>query len=134
MYPPWTALHFPCPSPVAAAASFASFENFPPASGGGSEPGSGEGTRATPTLTLRAMPSLVSSGNLSHLFWEAKDVSNCSITGTNGDTFPGVPLQGDAPTSAITSVTTYTLTCRTGGNSTLSTSVTVNVVPSWQEQ
>ena len=133
-YSPWTTLQFTCSSPVATAASFASFENVPSVPGGGSQSGSGEGTRATPTLTLRAMPSLVSSGNQSHLFWEAKDVSSCSITGTNGDTLPGVPLQGDAPTSAITSVTTFTLTCRTSGNNTLSTSVTVNVVPSWQEQ
>ena len=61
---------------------------------------------------LLAHPTLVVSGDTSQVYWNVTNVSDCDVTGTNGDSWTG-PSSGSAgkTTSGIHNRTTYTLTC-----------------------
>ena len=81
-----------------------------------------------PTATISASPTRVQSGNHTKLTWTTTDVTSCTVTGTNG--FSKTGTSGTAVDSgAITSQTTFTLSCNAGSPK----SVVVNVVPSYQE-
>jgi Tfp pilus assembly protein PilF len=77
---------------------------------------------------LVADPLLVRSGNNTTLIWATEGVDSCTVTGTNGDSFTGTSATRSS--SAITSATTFTLSCDGGA---VTDSVLVNVVPIFQE-
>jgi len=98
-----------------------------------------------PTATLTANPTAVVSGAASMLTWSSTNATSCAAT---GGTFAGAKAtSGSQSTGALTTGTTYSLTCTgTGGNSapataavTISTA-TVTVSPKaagitvWQTQ
>ncbi len=63
-------------------------------------------------LNIRARPSLVHSGDTTQVNWSAQNVTACTVTGDNGDSWSGTfsPLGGKT-SRPITGETTYTLSC-----------------------
>ena len=97
-------------------------------------------SNVSPALSIHAIPFLVRAGDTTAISWSASNVSSCTVTSptdllANGtDPWAGTSSAG-VVTSPIRSQTTYTLSCKgLDGSSTLTQSVTVNVVPSFQEQ
>lgn len=102
---------------------------IPPARGGGTFNATGH---------LQARPTLVRAGENTQLYWNVGNVSRCTVTGTNGDSFSG-SFSGASgrTTGAINTRTTFTLNCTalpTATPSTITESVIVNVAPKFQEQ
>ncbi|MHB1086767.1 MAG: hypothetical protein ACYCZ0_03400 [Minisyncoccota bacterium] len=85
-----------------------------------------------PTGFLRAKPSLVRSGDTTTVEWSATQVSSCTVTGTNGDSWSG--KSGTQTSGDITSKTTYTLSCIGLDESILEMTAVVNVTPIFDEQ
>lgn len=88
------------------------------------------------SVSLTANPSSVSSGSYSNLDWSANTAtaSICKITDQNNNIIyqePGSQIQasGTASSGALTSSTTFTLSCTDSNNITVSTSTTVTIVP-----
>jgi hypothetical protein len=100
----------------------------------------------SPTLSIKAVPSLVQQASTTKVSWSATNVTSCNITGTNGDgsgsnatglwgctglqclsttTMQSTPIQNQ---------TIYTLMCTEFDNSTSSKQAVVNVVPIFQEK
>lgn len=130
----WTTHSFNCATP----------ENPDVDYGAGGDLGAGGsgGGGGAPALTIRAIPSIVRSGSATTVSWSAANVVSCHVSGTNGDgadsdTDPDSPWRGavstGVPTSAISSQTTYTLSCVDGDDNTLTQSATVNILPVFQE-
>jgi tetratricopeptide (TPR) repeat protein len=93
------------------------------------EDGSGDGGGGgSVDGALVADPLLVRSGNNTTLIWATEGVDSCTVTGTNGDSFTGTSATRSS--SAVTSATTFTLSCDGGA---VTDSVLVNVVPVFQE-
>ena len=105
---------------------------------------------ASPTVTghLRAVPSLLRSGETARLYWSLENVSSCSVTGTNEDgtgnrnNRTGVWNGGSSGTagkesSPIISQTIYTLTCMplpgALSNAPVIELQTVNIIPIFEE-
>lgn len=88
---------------------------------------------AAPDLTLRAVPSLVRSGDTTIVNWSATNVSSCTVQGTNGDSWDGVtsPVGGEASRPIIGQVK-YTLTCLTDSGVHKKDAI-VNILPTWKE-
>ncbi|MBI2612253.1 PKD domain-containing protein [Candidatus Kaiserbacteria bacterium] len=125
----WTTLTFSCTDEGSEAQGAG--ENL----GDDEDTGGGGDSGATPNLTIRAIPSLVRSGETTKLHWSASNVTACTVTGENGDSFEGTI--SDEPTgnetSPITAQTTYTLSCEDDDGNTLTQSTTVNILPVWSE-
>ncbi len=85
-----------------------------------------------PTGFLRAQPSLVRQGDTTTVEWGATQVSSCTVTGTNGDSWSG--KSGTQTSRDITSRTTYTLSCIGLDESVLEMTAVVNVTPIFDEQ
>lgn len=87
-------------------------------------------TVSSASLTVTANPALVRSGNTSVISWSASNVTSCTMNG------PGISasgVTGSATTPAITAQSTYTLSCVVTGLGTVSRSVTVGLVPKFEE-
>jgi len=78
----------------------------------------------TPTVTLSASPTTVSSGGKSLLTWSSTNATSCTASGA----WSGAEAtSGSQSTSALTANSSYTLTCAgAGGNAAQSATVTVN--------
>ncbi|MCL4851469.1 MAG: hypothetical protein KJZ78_08795 [Bryobacteraceae bacterium] len=111
--------------------------------GGNSLQGRGD---TTPNLTIRAAPSLIRAGEVTHVHWSASNVTGCTVQGTNGDgvdaganknsRWQGAisPEPEGVESSPIVARTTYTLSCEQDGGGALTQRATVNIVPFWNEQ
>lgn len=77
---------------------------------------------------ITAQPLLVRSGEPTTLVWDTNGVESCTVSGTNDDSFEGT--SGTESSSALTSQTTFVLDCDDG---TVLDSVTVNIVPLFEE-
>lgn len=66
----------------------------------------------TATGHLQARPLLLRGGDSTRLYWQASNISSCSVSGTNGDAWAG-GFSGPTGriTSAINGETTFTLSC-----------------------
>lgn len=84
-----------------------------------------------PQAILNASPILVQRGNTTIVHWEASNVSSCTVTGTNGDSWGG--FSGTQTTSVINVQTTYTLRCTGLDGSALEVTRVVNILPVYQE-
>ena len=85
---------------------------------------------------LKVLPSLVRPGEVTHVFWDVNNVSSCTVSGDNGDTWTGLmsPLYG-ATSSPITVTTTYVLSCITyPGREPVNQHAKVQIVPYYEEQ
>lgn len=107
--------------------SFVTFTGSAP-NGGGS---------FTATGHLQARPTLVRSGSPTYLYWSVENVSSCTVSDGNGNTWSGSssPAAGQA-SMPLAGRTTFTLDCTPlrGSSATVHESVVVNVAPSFQEQ
>jgi hypothetical protein len=84
---------------------------------------------------LQARPTIVKKGKTIRIFWNISNVSSCTVTGTNGDTWSGATSGTSGKTSAtINQQTVYTLSCTALDSSTYQESTTVNLVPAYQER
>ena len=97
--------------------------------GGDSSPAFASVEVLAPSATISASPSRVTSaGDSSTISWNATGVGSCTVSG------PGLSStdeSGSQPVT-ITAQSTYTITCTTSG-SPVTDSVTVNVLPVFQE-
>lgn len=90
-------------------------------------------TVVNPSLSITANPSLIQTGGVTSIIWTTTDVNTCTVNETNPmitDSWSGT--SGTQTTSVLAQGTTYTLSCITDGG-TVTESVTVNLVPIFQE-
>ncbi|QQG38123.1 MAG: hypothetical protein HYS26_01035 [Candidatus Kaiserbacteria bacterium] len=82
---------------------------------------------------LQIVPGIVRSGDTTRVYWNVENADNCTVTGSNGDSWSGnfSGTSGQA-TSPILQSTTYTLQCTAPDGSvpaSLSEDVNVIIVP-----
>ena len=83
---------------------------------------------------LEIRPNIVPTFETALVYWDLSNVSSCSVTGGNGDAWSGASSGASGQeTSPILEPTTYTLACEGLDGSTITESVTVQVVPIFQE-
>ena len=86
---------------------------------------------------LHARPQLVPSNDPTKLYWKVENVSSCSVTGTNGDSWSVADSGASGRTSSpITQQTTFTLTCQglPGADpASVTESVVVDIAPIFEE-
>jgi hypothetical protein len=84
---------------------------------------------------LQARPTIVQKGKTTRIFWNTSNVSSCTVTGTNSDTWSGSTSGNPGKTSGpINQQTIYSLQCTALDSSTYQESTTVNLVPAYQEK
>lgn len=90
---------------------------------------------ALATSTLYVVPSLVHSGDKTHVIWTSNRMKSCTVTAPNSDTWSELasPEAGE-PSSPIQAPTTYTLTCINALGMPVVSRATVNLIPVFQEQ
>lgn len=89
-----------------------------------------------PQAILSSVPALTTYGRTTTLEWDLSNVQNCSIQGTNGDTFGWSDVISTATstaTGAITQTTTYTMNCTDFDGGDVTASTTVRLAPVWNE-
>ena len=64
------------------------------------------------------------------LYWNVLNVTSCSITGTNGQSWLNQSVTGSVTTAAINSLVTFTLSCDSGA---FTDKATVNTLPIYKE-
>lgn len=80
----------------------------------------------TPTATLTASPSTITTGASATLTWSSANATSCTASGA----WSGAQAaSGSTPTGALTSNTTYGLTCSGAGGTSSVAQATVTVVP-----
>ena len=95
-------------------------------------------TPPSPNITgWQVAPTLLRSGESTFVSWNTTDVSDCAVSGTNGDSWSGTT--GDRKqSSAILGQTTFSISCTAlsgASPSTVSMSPkTVNIIPTFQER
>ncbi len=82
-----------------------------------------------PTISLVASPTRVKSGQTSTITWSSSQVTSCTVAGPN---FSASGTSGSQSSGAITSGSSYVLTCQSPGG-TLTASVNVTLVPTQTE-
>ena len=92
----------------------------------------------TASSTLQVIPSLVRKGQTTRVYWDSRNVSSCSVSGTNGDSW-GTKFSGlsGKETLPITEQTIYTLSCTALPNASppsITATKTVNVIPVFEER
>ena len=81
-----------------------------------------------PTVSITAENKNINYGDSTYIFWRSTDTTWCVTSqGANGWDGFTTELFGNFETGALTSNTTYNITCRGSGTSSASGSVTVNV-------
>jgi hypothetical protein len=94
-------------------------------SGAGFDAGADEldgGTSSTPTLSLTANPTSISSGSTSTLSWSSTNTTSCSASGA----WTGSKATSGTQSVSPTTTSTYDLTCTgTGGSANASATITV---------
>lgn len=91
--------------------------------GCGGDGSSSGGTPSNPVLNLTAAPPLVTSGSSATLIWTSSNATSCTASGGWSGSRA---TSGSASTGAITSSTTFTLTC-SGASGTTAAAETVHV-------
>ncbi len=89
-----------------------------------------------PSATLKAVPLLVHSGDVTTVSWTSFNTDSCNVHGTNGDSWTGISSTGHT-SSPILGQTTSTLHCEGNPSANppfIDKSVTVNIIPTFNEQ
>jgi hypothetical protein len=97
------------------------------ACGGGSSSGPAAPAPALPTATLDASSSPVDAGGSATLTWSSANATSCTASGAWIGT---LATSGSRSTGALTSNSTFSLTCSGPGGTSAPATATVNVVPS----
>jgi hypothetical protein len=85
---------------------------------------------------LKAVPSIVKSGDTTTLYWDVNNAqpNSCTVSGSDGETFSGASSgPSGVKTSPITQSTTFTLTCTGLNNVKYSQTVKVSLLPTFRE-
>lgn len=94
-------------------------------------PVAGPGT----TGHLQVKPALVARGAKAKVYWNLDNVTSCTVTGTNGDSWSGdAAPTGGASSSPIQNRVDYTLSCLALDGAPYAESATVNVLPVFHER
>ena len=80
---------------------------------------------------ITADPDLLRSGTETTVSWQGVEVTSCTVTGSNGDSWSGT--SGEETSSAIIEMTTFTLNCTAFNGAPVEDSVEVNLIPEFQE-
>lgn len=80
---------------------------------------------------IGAIPSIVRMGGTSVLRWQTREMTECSVTGSNGDRWDGT--SGERTSGAINERTTFTLTCTAFNGDIVTDEAIVSVVPVYEE-
>jgi tetratricopeptide (TPR) repeat protein len=78
-------------------------------------------------VQISVSPSLVRSGQRTVVRWNSMEMSSCTVTGTNGDSWTG--LAGEEVTRPITLRVTYTLSCTAFDGRTMTDTAIVGLAP-----
>lgn len=92
---------------------------------------------APPVASISAVPSLVPPNRTTNVAWSSSNTASCFVSGTNGDgnsDDPWIGKNGSQVSSTITAQTSYTLTCIGLDGSTIKRTITVNIIPNWNEE
>lgn len=81
-----------------------------------------------PAGNITASPSLIQAGQTTTVSWSTDYTLECTVTAPNGDSWTG--SDGTQTTSPILAPTTYSLSC---DDAALTDSVTIQLVPQWEE-
>jgi hypothetical protein len=107
---------------------------------GGSASANASVTVLSPNATISANPMRVQSGKTSLITWSASNVTSCQVTDSSGNKLAsgnadhGNNFSKNSPyTATITNQSTFTIDCKTNGGPDVIDSVTVNIVPLFQE-
>jgi len=97
-----------------------------------------DGTSFAASGALSARPVLLAPGSTTRLYWNVANAQSCSITSSTGtDNWTSASSGGSGVVSSpITQQTVYTLTCNSIAGAyppTVSGSVTINLIPTFQE-
>ncbi len=95
----------------------------------------GSGIPIQTDLTISVIPSLVGRGETTKVNWSSTNMTSCTVTATNNDTWSGLesPIGGET-SSVISQETTYTLSCMGLDGVSKQKQATVNIVPVFNEQ
>ncbi len=103
--------------------------------GGGANTGGGTNTGGDFSIVvdfnITATPRFVKRGGKSQIEWNSQNVDSCSIVSTRGDSWSSEV--GRRWSNNITEEVTYTLSCVRGNLELDDKSVTVRILPIWQE-
>lgn len=80
---------------------------------------------------IYAKPSLVKKGGTTVVKWQGREVTACTVEGTNGDKWEGT--SGERTSGIINAITTYTLTCTAFNGQTVTDQATVGIIPVFEE-
>lgn len=80
---------------------------------------------------IYAKPPLVKSGGTTVVKWQSREVTECTVSGTNGDQWEGTA--GEKTSGVIEGETVYTLTCIAFNGQTVTDQATVTVIPDFEE-
>lgn len=100
--------------------------------------GCGGGACIIPPPSLadwRILPVLVRKNATVQVIWNGQNVSSCTVSGTNGDSWTAA--SGNQTSGPIPAQTVYTITCQgVAGSSpaSISSTITVNIVPEFIER
>ena len=84
---------------------------------------------------LQLIPNIVLHNNSTSVYWNLSNVSGCSVTGTNGDSWTGTSSGTNGKSSkSLTQQTTYTLLCTGLDGSTVKETQSVAITPTFQEK
>lgn len=78
-------------------------------------------------VQISVSPNLVRSGQRTVVRWNSAEMSSCTVTGTNGDSWTG--LAGEEITRPITLRVTYTLSCTAFDGRTMTDTAVVGLAP-----
>lgn len=85
-------------------------------------------------LSLTADPALVHIDARTQLTWTAVNVSSCTLSGDNGDSWTFSEGNDSRLSSPLTSETTFTLSCLDSEDVTQSVNATVKLIPRFDEE
>jgi hypothetical protein len=89
---------------------------------------------APSVVSWTVAPLIVNQGTPTNVSWEVRNVSSCSVSSTNGDSWTG--LTGTKVSGAINAQTVFSLTCAAlagSGAPNVTRTATVNIVPVFEE-
>ncbi len=90
---------------------------------------------APSVVSWTVAPLIVNQGHSTNVSWEVRNVSSCTVSGTNGDSWTG--RTGTKVSGAINAQTIFTLHCTAlagSGAANVTRTATVNIVPVFQEK
>lgn len=86
---------------------------------------------------LQVLPKLIRSGVIASVYWSVDHATACTVSGSNGDSWPGFSSgENGTTTSFITEQTIFTLHCEAlegAVPSVVEETETVNIIPTFEE-